>query len=465
MAAAEVLIDHALGSTWDGLPDAARGMAATFLHDSIAVGVAGSVVAMSETVRSGAGNWGASTESAHILGLGMRQLPAATAALINAFHIHCQEFDAVHEMAVVHPMATIVAALLAEAGRGPPVSGRDMLVAINAGVDVAVGLGLAAQTPLRFFRPATAGIFGSVAAIASLRRMPRKTALDAFGLALAFASGTMQAHVEGLPVLPLQIAAAARGAVEAVDLARAGMPGPRGAIDGPFGYAALFEERTDLPAMLAALPGHRRILGVSWKPFPTGRAAHGGIVATQRLMAEHGLFADTLDQLRYRAPPLVYRLVGRRPLGDMAPAYARLCLPYLAAVTLLRGTVGLGDFDQAALHDPAVLALAERIVIEADDNPDPAAFTPAVAQARWRDGSVASVTIYAQLGSPADPLTRAQHLDKAAACLGFAGFHSAAASLENLIGRFDSVADVIAGLNAALRPPAGLNAALRPPIH
>lgn len=453
MSAAEVLIDHALSLTWDGLPDAARDMAATFLHDSIAVGVAGSVIEMAGTVRNAASLWGAGTEGAYVLGLGMVPLPAATAAFVNAFHIHCQEFDAVHEPAVVHPMATVVAALLAEAGRGAPVSGREMLVAINAGVDVAVGLGLAAQTPLRFFRPATAGIFGSVAAIACLRRMPRETALDAFGLGLAFASGTMQAHVEGLPMLPLQIAAAARGAVEAVDLARAGMPGPRGAIDGPFGYAALFEERTDLPAMLAALPDHRRILGVSWKPFPTGRAAHGGIVATQRLMTEHGVSADTLDRLHYRAPPLVYRLVGRRPHGDMAPAYARLCLPYLAAVTLSKGTVGLGDFDQASLHDPAVLALAERIVIEPDDNPDPAAFTPAVMQARLRDRSVASLVMNAQLGSPADPLTRTQHLDKAAACLGFAGLGSTAAPLADLFGRFEAVEDVIADLSAVLRPP------------
>ncbi len=315
-----------------------------------------------------------------------------------------------------------------------------------------MALGLAARSPLKFFRPATAGVFGCVAGLARLKRLDREVALDAFGYALAFASGTMQAHVEGLPTLPVQIAAAARSALQAVDLAERGMPGPRGAVDGRFGYLALFEDEADLAGVLAELPARRRIVEVSWKPFPTGRAAHGGIVATQRFMAEHGLEAGALERLVYRAPPLIHRLVGRAVKGEMSPAYARLCLPYLAAVTLTRGTVGLEDFSAERLRDPAVLALAARVEVMADDNPDPAAFTPASATATLRDGSEARLDVRAQLGSPADPLSEAQHLAKAQACLAFAGLADRYEALAALMAGFAEVDDVGGAIGELLRP-------------
>lgn len=455
--AAETLVDHALGLRWEALGEDVRRAAATFLHDSLAVGVAGARAPYADKVAAAVGCWGvADGLGALVLGRGETRLPPASAAFLNAFQIHGQEFDCVHEPAVVHPLATVVAALLAALESSVAHSGEQVLTALCAGVDVAVGLGLAARSPLKFFRPATAGVFGCVAALASLKRLPQEEALDAFGYALAFAGGTMQAHVEGLPTLPVQIAQAAHSAVQAVDLARAGMPGPRGAIDGPFGYLALFEDLTDAPAMLAALPTSPRIVEVSWKPFPTGRAAHGAIVATQRLMREHGVRAKPLDRLTYTAPPLIHRLVGRPAHGAMTPAYARLCFPYLGAVVLRRGTVGLDDFTPERLSDPDILALAGRIAVEADGNPDPAAFTPAEAVARLADGSQATVSVQAQLGSPADPLTREQHLGKARACLAFGGLEGRDAALAACMEGFARLPDVASALRRLLtRAPAG----------
>lgn len=444
--------DHARTTRWSDLPDHARTMARTFLHDSIAVGVAGAAVPMSDAVLRAVGGWGHTSEDALVLGRGALPLTAGNAAFVNAFQIHAQEYDAVHEAAVVHPMATVVAALLAEAERGAPVTGTDFLTALSVGVDVATGLGLAATTPLKFFRPATAGIFGCVAALTSLRQLDRDVARDAFGLALAFAGGTMQAHVEGLATLPVQIAAAARGALEAVDLARAGVPGPREAIEGPFGYLALFEDGADLAPVLASLGHAHRITEVSWKPFPTGRAAHGAIVATETLRAQ-GLRAENLAQLVYAAPPLIARLVGRPAHAGMTPAYARLCFPYLAAVVLLRGSIGLADFSDERLRDPAILALAARVRVESDGNPDPAAFVPAIATATLHDGRRLETRITAQLGSPANPLSHAQHLAKAQGCLDFAGLGHVHQPLAELMAQFERVPDAAAAISAVLRPP------------
>jgi 2-methylcitrate dehydratase PrpD len=83
--------------------------------------------------------------------------------LLNAYQIHCQEFDCLHEGAVLHAMATLLPVLLAEAQLRGDVSGKAFLAAVAAGVDVACTIGLASKQGLRFFRPATSGGFGAVA--------------------------------------------------------------------------------------------------------------------------------------------------------------------------------------------------------------------------------------------------------------------------------------------------------------
>ncbi|WP_062343784.1 MmgE/PrpD family protein [Novosphingobium sp. CCH12-A3] len=442
---AHVLIDHALSLRWADLPEGTRSRARTFLHDSLAVGVAGRNAAHADAVLAMVQGWGAS-EVAGVLGRPGLRLPAPSAAFVNAFQIHGQEYDCVHEPAVLHPMATVLAALLAELARGEAVDGERFLTAIVAGVDVAVTLGLAAPDALKFFRPATAGIFGCVAAIASLRQMPREQALDAFGHALALVSGTMQAHLEGKPALPVQVANAARGSLVAIDLARGGMPGVTRPIDGPFGYFALLEVRESLAPALARLGHGHRITEVSWKPFPTGRAGHGGIVAMQQLRERQGLSAANLEALEYHAPPLIHRLVGRPAHEGMEPGYARLCMQYLMAVTLLRGTVTLADFSREALDDREVLALARRITVINDGNPDLAAFVPACAVARAIDGQELTHAVAAQLGSPQWPLTEQQHAAKALGCLEFAGLGDAQDALAQAVSGLAQESDALAGL-------------------
>ena len=102
------------------------------------------------------------------------------------------------------------------------------------------------------------------------------------------AAGTMQAHVEGKPTLPLQIAGAARAAVVANDLAEAGIPGPHDVFEGPYGYLSLFEEDSDIGPVIASLGQVWRIEEVSYKPFPTGRAAQGGIMMMHEIWRQNG---------------------------------------------------------------------------------------------------------------------------------------------------------------------------------
>jgi len=396
--------------------DSAYDAVKTFILDSLGVGIAGSKAPFNEAVFKTAMSWGKGDE-AHLWGRGIKA-PTATAAYLNGFQIHSMEYDCVHEPAVVHPMATIFAAISAEAERQNGVSGFQLMKAIIVAVDVAVELGVAVESPLKFFRPATAGLFGATLGIARLRGFDEAAALSAMGCALAQCAGVMQAHVEGKPTLPVQIAGAARAAVVACDLAEVGLYGPESSLEGPFGYFKMFEDEADAEVAADRLGKTHRITEVSWKPFPTGRAAQGGIVLVQELMKQ-GVTLDNLEELTLSAPPIIPRLVNRPIAENMTANYARLCFPYLAPIVLMRGTVGLSDFTRSDLQSEAIRTASKKIKIETNHIADPAEFVPQSMTARLKNGDEKIAMIGKLFGSPADPLSREQHLEKFRNCVAF----------------------------------------------
>jgi 2-methylcitrate dehydratase PrpD len=436
MNPARVFADHVLNARWQDLPVRAQAATKTFVLDTLAVGAAGSNAAHADKVLAVAQSWGdQATGRATAWGDGVR-LPAASAAFVNGFRIHGQEYDCVHEGAVVHPMATIGAALFAEAELRP-VAGKDFLAAISAAVDVAASIGVAVTSPIRFFRPANAGLFGATLGIARLRGFDVVMALDAAGYALAQASGTMQAHVEGKPALPVQIGNAARAAMVACDLAELGMPGPHDVMTGPFGYFPLFELDWDLDPVLDSLGQLHRITEVSHKPWPTGRAAQGGIGLALALR-EEGVTPDEIEAVRLIAPPIIKRLVGRPATQDMGVNYARLCFQYSGALALQDGAVRLADFTPARLSDPATLALASRIMVEDDGSTDPAAFAPQTMEIKLSGGRTRSRSIPAVYGSPADPMSPGDIDQKIEDCLSFAGLDTEVGALRHAVDALDT---------------------------
>jgi 2-methylcitrate dehydratase PrpD len=257
---------------------------------------------------------------------------------------------------------------------------------------------------------------------------------DALGIYYGQCAGTMQAHVEASPQLAMQMGFAARSAVTAVELARRGMPGPRAPISGPFGYFALFDGEAD-PAPFDDLGRVWRVCGLSHKPWPTGRATQGGIDGLQQLIAAHGIGADQVAAGRFLVPPLTHRLVGRppqdaMPSDRMTAAYARLCLSYIGAVCLQHGTVGLDDFTAEALADPDTLALARRLSVIADSNPDPNALHPIRVELDLADARTFACDVSEVLGSPERPLTPEQARAKFDACGAPAALWDAVMALE-----------------------------------
>jgi len=404
------LMRHALDFRFEELNEHSERALKTFVLDTLGVMVSGSSADFSSELAKGLSRDDADGfDQASVLGTGERS-SATIAAMRNAFHAHCQEFDCVHEAAVVHPLATVQPAAMAWAEREGGVSGRDFMSALAIGVDISTTIGMASNETLRFFRPATAGIFGTTAALARLQGLRGETFANAMGLALASCAGTMQPHDEGLCTLAVQVAGAARAAILAVDMAAAGVPGPQHWLQGPHGYLNLFEGKYDLEPRVNELQSVRRIDQVSHKPFPSGRATHGAIDGLLSLRGEH-IDCEKIEKIDIFVPPLIDKLVGRPITPDMGVNYARLCLQYVGALALTYGTIEVTDYQAERIGDPQLQALGSRINIIVDDNPDPNALSPQRVVILI-DGEKREIVVPDTLGSPANPLTHSRHLAK-----------------------------------------------------
>lgn len=434
---------HVVTGTYEGLPASAVAAVKTFVLDSLGVAVAGSGEISAGRLATAAARWGRGGE-ATVWGAG-RRLPAPSAALVNAYQTHCLEFDCVHDGAVVHPMATILPALLAYAERTGGLAGRDLLTAVALAVDVTVGIGVAARAPMRFFRPALAGAFGAVAGLGKLAGLDTDTLTSAFGILYGQLSGTLQPHLEGSPVLALQMGVNARAALTALDLATADFNGPREVLEGRYGYYALFEGAHDLTPVVASLGTTWRVTELAHKPFPSGRLTHGAIDGLQRLRTAHGFSAEDVREVRVTVPPLVARLVGRPDLPAPSASYAKLCLPFVAATALLKGSVDVPDFGGEWLRDTRVHDLARRVTVESDGTLDDNASGPQIITVTLNDGRRHEARVERVLGNPANPLSRARHLDKFRRCWTYGASplgEDARDRLIALVERLEDVGDV-----------------------
>lgn len=441
--ASERLAHHAaeIGSATPSAESIAA--AKIWILDTFGVGIAGATAEAQENLRQAARHWGDGA-TATVWGTALR-LPGPSAAFLNATQVHCQEYDCLHEGAVVHAMATLLPAAMAFAERRGGISGLAFLRAVIAGLDVSAGIGLASKGAFRFFRPATAGGFGAAAATALLAGLGEDGIAHAMGIQYAQTSGTMQAHMEASHVLPMQIGAAARAAFTSADLAAAGLSGPRDVLEGRYGYFPLFEGDWDIALLWQALRAGRLVRDFSHKPYAAGRATHGGIEGILTLRAEHAIAPENVDHVRIIGPPLINRLVSRPDVTAPNSFYARLCMAFMGAKALQHGKIDISHCRDAALTDPRTHELARRIRMETDDNPDVNALCPQRVVIRLKDGREYEWACATMLANPARKLTRAAHLAKFHRCWSFAATPLGAArgqALVDLVDRLETVSDM-----------------------
>jgi 2-methylcitrate dehydratase PrpD len=318
----------------------------------------------------------------------------AAAALCNGTAAHGEDYDDTFEGGPIHAGAVIVPAVLATAERHG-LSGAHALAGIAVGCEVMCRLCLVAPKRVHMagFHPtAVFGALGAAAAVATALRLPPGQWVNALGIAGSMASGIIEYLAEGAWTKRMHPGWAAQAGYRAARMAQAGFTGPRTLLEGEHGFFHGFANTRDgnLAAMLDGAGRDWLCADIAFKPYACGTMAHPFIDCARRLVAQ-GLRADDVESIECEtAEGIVHRLW--EPLASKhAPPNgyaAKFSIPYAIAVGILRGDAGLAEYEDAAVRDPAVRALAAKVRYVVDPaNPYPSRFTGHV-KATLRGGTV-----------------------------------------------------------------------------
>jgi 2-methylcitrate dehydratase PrpD len=344
------------------------------------------------------------------------RVAAANAVLANATLAHGLDFDDTREDAIVHTGCVAATTALA-VGEAAGASGRAALEALIAGVEVMCRVGLAVPGALhaRHFHPtAVAGTFGAAAAAGKLHGLGEDQLVHAFGIGGSQAGGIIEYLADGSWTKRLHAGWAAHAGVVGSLLARSGFTGPATVFEGTHGLYQAFAGGHDaarLDALLGSLGHAWELERLTLKPYPCGSIAQPYMDCALRLRERHGIRPEAIVAVRCRTAPGPVPRLWEPLAAKHAPPNgyaAKFSLPYLVAVMLVKGRAGLAEFTEAAVRDPVVLRVAERVGYELDETIDyPRQFVGDVAIA-LAGGHVVHERQDRPRGGPDAPLTRGE---------------------------------------------------------
>lgn len=346
---------------------------------------------------------------------------AGTAALLNGTACHALDFDDTSYAGIVHATAVVLPAVLA-AAQETDASGRQLLEAFIAGVEVEYALGLAVTDSLYVrghWTTATLGVVGAAAGVSKLLGLTQEGIADALRIAANMPIGLRGTH--GSTAKPYLCGVAARLGVEAAHAARVGIHGQPGTFEGGRGFAQTLNEGALDSGAFERLGASFSLVspGVAIKLRPLCSATQAAIEAVTLLMDETGVRRDDIQSVVcYGTSLVVACLPHTRPVNT---SQAQFSMQFALACALLHGRVSLDHLKDDIVTDSQMKQWMERVELKLDASLVPAdelAACPEAARVEFilRDGRRLEKTVLAATGMPQKPVSQKQLFEKFMDC-------------------------------------------------
>jgi 2-methylcitrate dehydratase PrpD len=370
------------------------------------------------------------------------------AAFVNGMHAAALDYDSVYERGSVHPDIVTVPAAWAIAEQAGA-NGRAFLTAVAVGNEVACRLGAANLENRGWFYTSAHGVFGAAAAAAKLLGLDADGIANALGLALSRAGGSQQALIEKSLAKRAQSGFAAEAGVFSAQLAAAGVSGPREAIEGKFGYHALYGSG-NCDILIDGIGTQYESLATAIKKYPSCTANHVPIDLLIECAESEDLSPNDIDSIEIQLSPFADQLVGATFDPSSNPQVAaQFSIHYSVASALLRRRLGIAEIQDAAVFDPAIEQFISKVAVTIEDS-NTGKFAPAGVRIHTAGGKVLESRLDHVPGTPMNPLSDAQVAAKFRDCTAF-GLKplttSAAESFAGMLGKLDESSDLGAALS------------------
>ena len=336
------------------------------------------------------------------------------AALANGTLAHADETDDSHGPSQSHPGAAVVPAALAT-GEDLDIDGARFLRAVALGYDVgprvtiAMG-GVEFRTESHKSTHAIAGVFGAAAAAScasglnaqQMRWVLDYTAQQSSGIA---AWGRDTDHIEkafvfgGMP---------ARSGVTSALLVRLGWTGIDDVFSGADNFFEAYAPKARPEELIEGLGSRFEVTRTDIKKWTVGSPIQGPLDAIESLRGKRPFQPDQVTAVIVRLAPSVATVVDNRDMPDV-------CLQHMVAVMLVDGTASFkAAHDKARMKDAAVLRQRAKVQLVKDETLAPMLpVRVADVEIVLADGSRLKERVTAVRGTPRNPMTRREVVDKA----------------------------------------------------
>ncbi|QCY14744.1 MmgE/PrpD family protein [Pseudomonas sp. MPC6] len=366
---------HILDTRYENLPHGVIHAAKLRLIDALSCTVGGHVSPSNAIYLNLFKSWGGAPQ-ASVLGFG-EKLPLPQAALINCLSTRSFDFEVTgpeaeginkgkmvgHVCSTTDPTALSVAEFMNS-------SGQELLVAVVLGGDV--GARLAVSEEFNFDKCfevcGTANAIGALAVVARLMKLDEDQIVNAFGILLHMMSGSYQSLWDGADTFKLPGALAAYNAVTAAQLSLGSFGGVKDALTSKLGYYNLYSYNAS-PENFAADLGTTFYVQGMHKLHPSCYGNHNPIECALELVNAHHFTADDVETITVDVPPhRVNHFLNQTMSAEDGQARALFSIPYGIANALVNKEVRIEHYTSAHIHDPIVMALTERVVLQAAED-------------------------------------------------------------------------------------------------
>jgi 2-methylcitrate dehydratase PrpD len=451
--ATEYVARFILETRFSDIPAPVLELARKSILDGLGLALAGSIAETGPIVRRYLESTGLiAAKGATVIGSSLKAAPRF-AAFANGIGIHADDYDDT-QLAVAkdrvyglltHPTAPALPAALAVA-EARAMSGRDLLLAYNLGVEVETKI-CEAIAPRHyeegFHSTGTVGVFGGAAAAAKLMRLDRERVLRTLGIAASEGAGLRENF--GTMTKPFHAGRAAESGVAAAEFASLGWTANEHILEAPRGFFHAAGGGWDPAALMGKLgnPWTFASPGISIKPSPSGSLTHPGIGEMLRLVRENRITADQVASVDVGTNKnMPNALIYHQPKTSLE---AKFSMEFCMAAALLYGKVGLAEFHDDVVNRPAVQELIRRVHFGVSPVAEAAGYDKmtTIIDIHMKDGRTISGRADFAKGSPANPLSLDEVAAKFSDCAAAARWpESKAKAMIAMVKRVEDLKDV-----------------------
>jgi len=284
----------------------------------------------------------------------------ANGVLIGAFE--CEPLTGSHASGTVLPAALAVC-------QREHFDGTAFLTALALGFEVSARIARTAvglETVRGFHNPGTQGPFGAAAAVGKLYAFDEDQLASAMGIAGSSSAGLLEFAWTGGDTKRLHLGRASQLGLESALLAREGVRGPTTVLEGRSGYFNAFSTPPRMERLLEGLGTDWAIEPPSLKSYATHVTHQAVVEAIQGFKREYPLDPRTITRVAIRGAARIMeeRHTERAPRDVLGGQYS---LPFTTAVALTRDLSNPLAYDDGAVQDPLVRALAQAIELEPEE--------------------------------------------------------------------------------------------------